>query len=151
MFNTTMIVRGRLTKDPELRFTASGLAVASLSVVDQPQKFDKESKKWVDQEPIFWDTTLWRDEAENAAEGLSKGDDVVLIGRPIMDAYTDREGVAQKRMKFQADAVAVQISKFQTVKVTRANRSSQPRVRQEEKPVDPWGIDHRVPAEEPPF
>lgn len=143
-----MIVRGRLTKDPELAFTTSGMAYCRLAVVDQPQKYDKEAKKWVDQEPVFWDMTLWRDEAENAGEALSKGDELIAVGRPIMDSYTDREGNVQKRMKFQVEAVAVAITKFQSAKVSRAARRSE---RPAEKPADPWGIDRRVPSDEPPF
>lgn len=144
-----MVLRGRLIKDPELAFSASGMAYCRVTVVDQPQKYDKEAKKWVDLEATFWDMTLWREEAENAAEGLSKGDEVIVVGRPITDTYTGRDGAQQKRMKFQVEGIAVAINRFQSVKVLRAARKGQSRA--VEQPVDPWGIDRQSAVQEPPF
>src|SRR5215213_5647681 len=50
---------GNLTRDPELRFTQSGQAVASISVAVTPRRYDATTKSYVDGETSFIDASVW--------------------------------------------------------------------------------------------
>ena len=93
MANDTQItVIGNLTADPELRFTQSGIAVASFTVASTPRTFDRQANEWKDGEALFMRSSVWRDQAENVAESLSKGDRVIAQGNLKQRSFTDREG-----------------------------------------------------------
>ena len=68
-----------LTADPELRFTPSGAAVVSLRVACNDRYQDAQGQ-WVDADPTFVNVSAWRGLAENVAESLHKGDQVVVVG-----------------------------------------------------------------------
>ena len=61
-----------LTEDPEVRYTDGGIARAMFRVAVSGRR---------DQEPSFFTVIVWRDQAEHAAESLSKGNRVVVVGR----------------------------------------------------------------------
>jgi single-strand DNA-binding protein len=63
---------GNLTDDPELRHTEGGIARAMFRVAVSGRR---------EQEPSFFTVVVWRDQAEHAAESLSKGSRVVVVGR----------------------------------------------------------------------
>ncbi len=89
MLNNTVLV-GRLTADPELRYTPSGVAVASFTLaVDRP--FAKEGQQQADFIPIV----VWQKQAENCANYISKGRMVAIEGRIQVRTYEDKQG--QKR------------------------------------------------------
>lgn len=93
MANDTQItVVGNLTADPELRFTQSGVAVASFTIASTPRTFDRQSNEWKDGEALFLRSSVWRDQAENVAESLSKGERVIAQGNLKQRSFTDREG-----------------------------------------------------------
>ena len=93
MANDTQItVVGNLTADPELRFTQSGVAVASFTIASTPRTFDRQSNEWKDGEALFLRSSVWRDQAENVAESLEKGSRVVAQGNLKQRSFTDREG-----------------------------------------------------------
>ena len=80
--NITVI--GNLTKDPDLRYTQSGIAVASLSVAVNRRVRNKDTNEWEDKLDGYFDINIWRDHAENVAESLNKGDRVVVIGLSLI-------------------------------------------------------------------
>ena len=76
---------GRLTKDPELRFTASGKAVATFSIaVNRP--FSKNN------EADFFNIVVWNKAGENCANYLAKGRLVGIQGRLQNRSYENKEG-----------------------------------------------------------
>lgn len=80
-----VILIGRLTKDPELKYNPSGVAVANFTLaVDR--SFSKEKK--ADFIPIV----VWRKQAENCKNYLEKGSQVALEGRIQVRDYEDKEG-----------------------------------------------------------
>ena len=92
MSNETMLtVRGRLTSDPELRFTQSGSGVTNFTVAVAAQKFDKNSNEWKDQPTKFWRCSAWNQgkltRAENIANLLKKGDNVIVYGELTTREY----------------------------------------------------------------
>ena len=102
-FNRT-IVAGNLTRDPELKYTQSGLAVCSLSLAINDRV--KRNGEWVD-EPVFVDISLFGRTAENAAQYLSKGSPCLVEGRLKLDQWTDQES-GQKRSKLKVVGLSVQ-------------------------------------------
>ena len=96
-----IIVMGRLTRDPELRRTNSGIAVASFTVaVDRdfkPQSGEKETD--------FIDIVAWRNTAEFVSKYLSKGRMAVVEGRLQLRDWTDKEGNKRRTAEIVADSV----------------------------------------------
>src|SRR5699024_12685111 len=90
--DTTITVIGNLTADPELRFTQSGVAVASFTIASTPRKFNRQTGEWEDEEALFLRCSIWRDAAENVTESLEKGARGSAQGRVKQRACTDREG-----------------------------------------------------------
>lgn len=81
---------GNLVADPELRFTAAGVAVATFTVASTPRTFDKASNEWKDGQATFLRCTCWRAMAENIAESLAKGSRVLIAGALKQRSYEDK-------------------------------------------------------------
>lgn len=130
---TNIVVAGNLTADPELRFTPSGAAVVNFSIASTPRTYDRESGQWRDGETTFFRVSAWRDQAENVAESLSKGDRVMVSGTLKIRQYETAEGQRGTSVEIDAEDVAPSL-KFATAAVKRASRSSLKAVAAE----DPW-------------
>lgn len=99
MNNVSLV--GRLVKDPELRYTAGGVAVCKFTIaVDRPFN-NREGKKETD----FIDNVCWRLTAENVSKYVSKGRQVAVIGRLQIRSYEDSQGVRRKAAEIIADNV----------------------------------------------
>jgi single-strand DNA-binding protein len=103
--DTTLTIIGNLTADPELRFTASGTAVANFTVASTPRQFDKQSGEWKEGATLFMRCAIWREAAENVAESLTKGARVIVTGRLTQRDYQTREGENRTVVELQADEV----------------------------------------------
>ena len=87
--NKVMLI-GNLGKDPEVRYTASGQAVASFSLATS-EKFKNKSGDW--EERTEWhNVTLWGKQAEIAGEYLAKGRTVFIEGRLQTRKWQDKSG-----------------------------------------------------------
>ena len=87
--NKVMLI-GSLGKDPEIRYTASGQAVASFSMATS-EKFKNKAQEW--EERTEWhNITLWGKLAELAGEYLSKGKSAYIEGRLQTRKWQDKEG-----------------------------------------------------------
>jgi single-strand DNA-binding protein len=98
--NKVMII-GNLTRDPELRHTPKGSAVADLGVAVN-RKIQDGNGGWKD-ETTFVDVTVWGSSAENAQKYLTKGRGVFIEGRLQMDTWDDKT-TGQKRSKLKVVA-----------------------------------------------
>lgn len=114
-------ISGNLTRDPELRFTPNGHAVAKITVAHTPRKRDVDGN-WSDGTPQYWDVTAWRQLAENVAESLVRGDSVTIIGTVDFREWEDKEGNKRHQHEINADVISVPLT-FQTVRIRRANRN----------------------------
>ena len=101
-FNKVLLM-GNLTRDPELRYTASGAAVASFGLAVN-RKF-KQGEEWKD-EVCFVDITVWAKQGENCAQYLNKGSLVFLEGR--LNYQTWEADGGKKRSKLEVVANNVQ-------------------------------------------
>jgi single-strand DNA-binding protein len=95
---------GNLTDDPDLRFTGGGAPVASFRVASNRRFTDRSGNQ--QEETTFMNVNCWRDLAENAAESLSKGDRVIVIGRVRVRSYENREGQTVWTTEIEADEIA---------------------------------------------
>ena len=95
-------IMGRLTRDPEMRSTQSGVAVASFTLaVDR----DSGGKDGGEKQTDFIDCTAWRHTAEFVSKYFSKGRMAVVSGRLQIDNYTDNDGNKRKAAKVIADNI----------------------------------------------
>ncbi len=100
-----VILMGNLTRDPELRYTPQGTAVADLRLAVTTMRGGRDTER--KEETLFVDVTVWQRQAETACEYLSKGRPVLVEGRLVMDQWEDRETGA-KRSKIKVVASTVQ-------------------------------------------
>ncbi|MFL1381036.1 MULTISPECIES: single-stranded DNA-binding protein [unclassified Nocardiopsis] len=118
---TQITLVGNLVDDPEMRFTASGAAVANFRVASTPRTFDRASGEWKDGESMFLTCTVWRQYAENVAESLTRGMRVIVQGRLKQRSYDTQQG--EKRTVFEVDVDEVGPAlRSATAKVTKAQR-----------------------------
>jgi single-strand DNA-binding protein len=133
---TVITIIGNLTADPELRFTPSGDAVANFTVASTPRSFDRQAQEWRDGEALFMRCNVWRQQGENVAEGLRRGDRVVVVGRLKQRSY-EKDGQKRTVIELEADEVAAS-ARWALVSAQKAERRTSARSggRQAE---DPWG------------
>lgn len=120
---TTITVVGNLTNDPELRFTPSGSAVANFTVASTPRVFDRQSNEWREGETLFLRCSIWRDQAENAAESLQKGMRVVVNGKLRSRSYDTREGDRRTVIELEVEEIGPSL-RFATASVNRSQRNT---------------------------
>ena len=95
-----IVVMGRLTRDPELRKTASGVSVTSFTVaVDRD--FSQDGQKETD----FLDVVAWRNTAEFAAKYFAKGRMAVVSGRLQIRNWEDKEGNKRRTAEILAENI----------------------------------------------
>jgi len=119
--DTIITVVGNLTADPELRFTASGAAVANFTVASTPRQFDRASNEWKDGEALFLRCNIWRQPAENVAESLTRGSRVIVTGRLKQRSFETREGEKRTVIELEVDEIGPSL-RYATAKVNRAQR-----------------------------
>ena len=92
-----VILMGNLTRDIEIKYLQSGMAVAEVGVAVNDRRKDNKTGQWIE-ETTFVDCTLWGRTAEIAGEYLSKGSPIFVEGRLKLDQW-ETEG--QKRSKLR--------------------------------------------------
>lgn len=92
---------GRLVRDPVLRHTTAGIAVASLAIACERDYKDERGERGVD----YVEVVAWRQRAEFARKYLEKGRMIVVEGRWQMRDYTDRDGNKRRAWEVLADNV----------------------------------------------
>ena len=95
-------IMGRLTRDPELRRTGSGVAVASFTVaVDR----DFSGRDGGERETDFIDCVAWRNSGEFVSKYFTKGSMIVVSGRLQIRSWTDKDGNKRRTAEVVADNV----------------------------------------------
>ncbi|NTW05570.1 MAG: single-stranded DNA-binding protein [Peptococcaceae bacterium] len=100
MYNKIILI-GRLTADPEMRYTSSGLPVANFTLAVDRGFNTKQGEKETD----FIDIIVWRGLAENCAKYIKKGSMVAVDGRLQIRSYEDKQGVRRKVSEVVAENV----------------------------------------------
>ena len=99
--NRIMLV-GRLTRDPELRYTPDGAAVCRIRIASDRSYKDRESGEWKKADALFVDVVLWRDLAERMGEVLHKGSPVFIEGNLQSRSWETPEGQKRSTIEIQA-------------------------------------------------
>jgi single-strand DNA-binding protein len=102
-----VILLGNLTRDPQVKYTPSGSAVAEIGLAVNRYWFDKQTNSRRE-ETTFVDVTLWGRDAEVAGEYLAKGRPVLIEGRLQLDTWDDKT-TGQKRSKLRVVGERMQL------------------------------------------
>lgn len=97
-----IVIMGRLTKDPELRRTASGVAVASFTLAVER---DFATKDGSEKETDFIDCVAWRQTGEFVSKHFAKGRMACVAGRLQIRGWTDKDGNKRRSAEIVADNV----------------------------------------------
>ena len=109
-------IMGRLTSDPELRRTGSGIAVANFTLAVERDFKGQDGAKETD----FIDCVAWRNTGEFAAKYFTKGSMAVVSGRLTIRSYTDKGGNKRKAAEIVADNIYFGNSKREAESVATA-------------------------------
>ena len=115
MTEASVSFAGNLTDQPEVRYTEGGIARAMFRVAVSGRR---------DQEPSFFTVVVWRDQAEHAAESLSKGSRVVVVGRLQQRSWTAEGGSARSVVGVVAEKLRASL-RWATATTTKTTRSQQ--------------------------
>ena len=98
---------GNLTRDPELKYTNEGMAIAEMGIAVNRRwrDFSGEENNSVD----YFNITAWNSLAENCAAGLKKGDRVILGGHLNLRSWENKEGKKYNIINITADVVALSL------------------------------------------
>lgn len=118
MLNYIVII-GRLTRDPELRHTRSGISVASFTVAVDRDFGTKGAEKETD----FIDCVAWRSTGDFVSKYFSKGSMIVVAGRLQIRGWTDNDGNKRRTAEVVADSVYFGGSKRDTSQSVNTNTS----------------------------
>ena len=123
--DTQITIIGNLTRDPELRYTPTGQAVANFAVASTPRYLDKNTNEWKDGDALFLNCSVWRQAAENVAESLQRGMRVIVSGRLRQRSYETKEGEKRTVVEVEVDEVGPSL-RYASAKVTKSGRSGGP-------------------------
>lgn len=110
--NNNVSLVGNVTRDPELRYTQSGMSIAKFGVAWNRRKQDGE------EEVSFFDVTCFRSLAENVAESVTKGTRVLVQGTLKQDSWETQDGQRRSKVEIIADEVAPSLT-WATAQITR--------------------------------
>ena len=113
MTEASVSFAGNLTDTPELRHTEGGIARATFRMAVSGRR---------DGEASFFTVVVWRDQAEHAAESLSKGSRVVVVGRLQQRSWIAEDGSARSMVEVVAEDLGPSL-RWATATTTRATRS----------------------------
>jgi len=133
-----VIMMGRLTGKPELRFTPGGDAVATLNIASSSKYKTKAGEE--KEETCFVDVSVWRKQAQNCADYLVKGQRVLVEGRLKMEKWETANG--EKRKTYKIDATNV--SFLEKPKGSTAGDDSRPPISDADVPA-PADDDDEIP------
>ncbi len=95
-----VIIGGRLTSEPELKTTQSGLSVVSFSVA-----VNRKTKQGEEQKADFFNVTAWRQTADFVARYFHKGSSICIVGSLQNSSWTDQNGQKHNKTDIVADEV----------------------------------------------
>jgi single-strand DNA-binding protein len=111
-FDNTVTVVGNVTRDPELRFTQGGMAVANFGLAWNKRRKDGE------EETSFFDVACFQQLAENVAESITKGTRVVIYGTLQQRSWENQDGDRRSKVEIVADEVAPSL-RWAAAQITR--------------------------------
>jgi single-strand DNA-binding protein len=121
MPDNTVTVIGNVTRDPELRFTPSGQAIATFGLAVNRRWQNRQTQEWEEQ-VSFFDVTCWAQLGQNVSDSLNKGARVIVSGRLEQRSWETDQGEKRSKVEIVADEVGPSL-RWATAEVTRNERS----------------------------
>jgi single-strand DNA-binding protein len=119
--DNNVTLTGNITRDPELRFTPSGQAVATFGLAVNRRWQNRQTNEWEEQ-VSFFDVKCWAQMAENVSESLTRGSRVVVTGRLEQRSWETDNGDKRSKVEVVADEIAPSL-RWATAQVTKNERS----------------------------
>lgn len=135
---TYLTLVGTMHADPEVRFTPSGGAVANFTVRVNARRFNRDTNKFDSQPGKFWNCQAWNQGgmklAENVADGLKKGDSVIVYGYLDIREY-EKDGQKKYAEEFKVEAIGKNLCWHSAAAPAPASAGAAGAW----TPPDPWG------------
>jgi single-strand DNA-binding protein len=120
MVDNSVTLVGNVTRDPELRFVASGQANCSFGLAVNRRWQNRQTQEW-EEATSFFNVVCWREMAENVAESVTKGARVVVTGRLEQRSWETDQGEKRSVIEVAADEIGPSL-RWATAQVTRNER-----------------------------
>ncbi len=120
MSGNSVTLVGNVTRDPELRFTASGQATATFGLAVSRRWQNRQTQEW-EEATSFFDVVCWREMAENASESLGRGARVMVTRRREQRAGANKEGEKRSNIEVIADEIGPSL-RWATAQVQKNDR-----------------------------
>jgi single-strand DNA-binding protein len=114
-WGNSVTVVGNVTRDPELRFSNSGMAVARMGIAVNKRGRDQEEKT------SFFDVVCFREMAENISESLQRGSRVIVTGELSYSTWETDQGDKRSKVEILADDIGPSM-RWATAEVTKNER-----------------------------
>jgi single-strand DNA-binding protein len=118
MADSTVTLVGNLTREPELRFTQAGQAIATLGIAVSRRY--QQNGEW-QEKTSFFNVTAWGQLGENAAASLNKGSRAIVTGRLEQRSYETQDGEKRSVVEVVADEIGPSL-RWATAQVDRNDR-----------------------------
>ena len=137
----------RLVADPELRITGNGNAVCQVRMAFNSRRLNKQTNQWEDGDTFWVSGSCWHAQAENVAESLTKGMEVVVSGELRTERW-EKDGVKHERPALLIRSIAPSLA-YATAQVHKTTRdgsstpqaSQRPQTARQTPQDDPWAVE----------
>ena len=116
--NVTLV--GNCTRDPEMRFTAGGQAIATFGLAVNRRWQNRQSQEW-EEAVSFFDVVAWGQLGENVGETITKGTRVVVTGRLEQRSWETQDGDKRSKIEVVADEIGPSL-RWATAEVRKNER-----------------------------
>lgn len=143
---------GNITRDPELRFTPGGMAVAQFGLAVNRRRQDRQTNEWKE-ETSFFEVVTYGTLAENASESLTRGARVLVQGRLEQRTWETQEGDKRSKIEVIADEVGPSL-RWATCEITKNERRSDgsaPAYHDDRSPAGGGGFSRPAPNQAPAY
>ena len=120
MADNSITIVGNLTRDPEIRYTASGQASARLGMAVSRRWQNRQTNEW-EERTSFFNIVAWGDMAENISDTLAKGARVIVNGRLEQRSWETEQGEKRSVVEVVADEIGPSL-RWATAEVKRSER-----------------------------
>ncbi|MBW0134973.1 single-stranded DNA-binding protein [Pseudonocardia abyssalis] len=118
-----LTIHGNITAKPELRFSRSGVPVATFTVATNRRRLNRQTGTWTDLPSVFHRVVCFNALAENVATSLTKGATVAVTGEFADDTYKREDGTTVRRTQIEAADVAASL-RYATATLTKTRRTT---------------------------
>ena len=119
-----LTIVGNVTAEPTLRFSAAGRGVLRFDVAVNRRHYNREKNEYEDLPAVFHRVVAFGPLAENAAETLGKGMEVVVVGQLADDSYETDAGEKRRQVVLEAQVIAASL-RFATATVERVRQKTE--------------------------